>query len=174
MAGPSPSVKATLPAAQPAATPERISYEGVVAGTLGAVTIALWFFVIDLFQGRPLYTPTVLASALLYGEPNTALEGALALRLTVGFTFVHWLGFTALGGFAAWMLGVAERNANLAFGVLLLFAFMEVGFLAVVAIFTQFIFQALSWQMVLIGNLLATAVMGLYFWRRHAHMEIYP
>jgi hypothetical protein len=110
----------------------------------------------------------------LYGEPNTALEGALALRLTVGFTFVHWLVFTALGGCAAWLLGVAERNANLAFGVLLLFAFMEVGFLAVVAIFTQFIFQALSWQMVLIGNLLATAVMGLYFWRRHAHMEIYP
>jgi len=134
----------------------------------------LWFFVIDLFQGRPLHTPMVLASALLYGEANTALEESLALRLTVGFTFIHWLGFTALGGFAAWMLGVAERNANLGFGVLLLFAFMEVGFLAVVAIFAQSLFQALSWQMVLVGNLLATAVMGLYFWRRHAHMKMYP
>lgn len=173
MAGPSPSVEAPPPA-PPAAIPERISYEGVVAGTLGALTIALWFFLIDLFQGRPLYTPTVLASALLYGEVNTALEGSLALRLTIGFTFVHWLLFTALGGFAAWMLGVAERNANLGFGVLLLFALMEVGFLAVVAVFAQTVFQALSWQLVLIGNLLATAVMGLYFWRRHAHMEMYP
>jgi hypothetical protein len=173
MAVPSPSVESTS-SAQPATTPERLSYEGVVAGTLGAVTVALWFFVIDLFQGRPLHTPMVLASALLYGEANTALEGSLALRLTVGFTFIHWLAFTALGGFAAWMLGVAERNANLGFGVLLLFAFMEVGFLAVVAIFTQSVFQALSWQMVLVGNLLATAVMGLYFWRRHAHMKMYP
>lgn len=173
MAVPSPSVESTS-SAQPATTPERLSYEGVVAGTLGAVTVALWFFVIDLFQGRPLHTPMVLASALLYGEANTALEESLALRLTVGFTFIHWLGFTALGGFAAWMLGVAERNANLGFGVLLLFAFMEVGFLAVVAIFAQSLFQALSWQMVLVGNLLATAVMGLYFWRRHAHMKMYP
>ncbi|WP_089943409.1 hypothetical protein [Candidatus Entotheonella palauensis] len=173
MAVPSPSVEATSPTLS-TATPERLSYEGVVAGTLGALTIALWFFLIDLFQGRPLYTPTVLASALLYGEVNTALESSLALRLTVGFTFVHWLVFTALGGFAAWMLSIAERNANLGFGVLLLFAFMEVGFLATVAVFAQTVFQALAWQMVLIGNLLATAVMGFYFWRRHAHMEMYP
>ncbi len=173
MAVPSPSVEATSPA-QPTATPERLTYEGVVAGTLGALTIALWFFVIDWLQGRPLYTPTVLATAVLHGEVNTALESSIALRLTVGFTFVHWLLFTALGGFAAWMLGVAERNANLGFGVLLLFAFMEVGFLAVVAVFAQTVFQALSWQLVLIGNLLATAVMGLYFWRRHAHMKMYP
>ncbi len=173
MAVPSPSVEATPPA-QPATTPERLSYEGVVAGTLGAIAIALWFFVIDLFQGRPLFTPTALASALLYGEVNTALESSLALRLTIGFTFVHWLIFTALGGFAAWMLGVAERNANLGFGVLLLFAFMEIGFLAVVAVFAQTLFQAISWQLVLVGNLLATAAMGLYFWRRHAHMKMYP
>ncbi len=173
MAVPSPSVEATPPA-QSAVTPERLSYEGVVAGTLGAITIALWFFVLDMLQGRPLYTPTVLASALLYGEANTLLDSALALRLTVGFTFVHWLMFTALGGFAAWMLGLAERNANLGFGVLLLFAFMEVGFLAVVAVFAQTVFQAIAWQMVLIGNLLATTAMGLYFWRRHAQMEMYP
>lgn len=173
MAGPSPSIESTSPAPS-TVTPARLSYEGVVAGTLGAVTIALWFFVIDLLQGRPLYTPTVLATALLHGEINTALEGPMAIELTVGFTFVHWLVFTALGGFAAWMLGVAERNANLGFGVLLLFAFMEIGFLAVVAIFAQSILQALSWQLVLIGNLLATTAMGLYFWRRHASMEMYP
>ncbi len=173
MAVPSPSVEATPPAPS-ATTPERLSCEGVIAGTLGAVAIAIWFFAIDLLQGRPLYTPTVLASALLYGDANAIPEGSLALRLTVGFTFVHWLVFTALGGFAAWMLGIAERNANLGFGVLLLFALMEVGFLAVVAVFAQTALQAISWQMVLIGNLLATAVMGLYFWHRHAQMEMYP
>ena len=58
MAVPSPSVESAS-SAQPATTPERLSYEGVVAGTLGAVTVALWFFVIDLFQGRPLHTPVV-------------------------------------------------------------------------------------------------------------------
>lgn len=174
MAVPSPSVEAIPPESSAETTQQHVSYEGVMAGTLGAVTVALWFFIIDVLQGRPLYTPTVLASALLYGEPNLTLAGALAWRFTLGFTFVHWLVFTALGGFVAWMLGVAERNANLGFGVLLLFALMEVGFLAVVAVFAQTIFQVISWQMVLVGNLLATTVMGLYFWRQHAHMEMYP
>ncbi len=173
MAVPSPSVESMSPA-QPGAASAALPYEGVVAGTLGAVTVALWFFVIDLFQGQPLFTPTVLATALLSGEPNTAVEGAQAIRLTVGFTFVHWLLFTALGGFAAWMLGVAERNANLAFGILLLFVFIEIGFLAVVSIFAQPVMQVLSWQWVLIGNLLATASMGLYFWHRHAQMRVLP
>ncbi len=173
MAVPSPSVESMSPAQHDTAS-SVLSYEGVVAGTLGAVTVALWFFVIDMFQGQPLYTPTVLATALLSGEPNTTVAGAQAMRLTIGFTFVHWLLFTALGGFASWMLGVAERNANLAFGILLLFVFMEIGFLAVVAIFAQPVMQVLSWQMVLIGNLLATAIMGFYFWRRHAHMKVLP
>ncbi len=173
MAVPSPSVE-SMPHVQHDATSSVLSYEGVVAGTLGAVTVALWFFLIDVFQGQMLFTPTVLATALLSGTPNTTLEWAQAIRLTIGFTFVHWLVFTALGGFAAWLLGVAERNANLGFGILLLFVFMEIGFLAVVAIFAQPIMQVLSWQTVLFGNLLATAAMGFYFWRRHADMKVLP
>ena len=27
--------------------------EGVVAGLIGAATIAIWFFILDLFNGRP-------------------------------------------------------------------------------------------------------------------------
>jgi hypothetical protein len=38
--------------------------EGVVAGLIGAATIAIWFFVLDLYNGRPFYTPNVLGAAL--------------------------------------------------------------------------------------------------------------
>ena len=32
--------------------------EGVIAGIIGASVIALWFFVLDIVQGRPFHTPT--------------------------------------------------------------------------------------------------------------------
>ena len=38
--------------------------EGIVAGIFGAATIAVWFFVLDMFGGRPFYTPTVLGTML--------------------------------------------------------------------------------------------------------------
>jgi hypothetical protein len=42
---------------------------GLVAGLLGASVVALFFLVVDLLAGRPLWTPTVLAAALFRGEP---------------------------------------------------------------------------------------------------------
>ena len=42
--------------------------DGVIAGVIGATVIAVWFFIVDLVQGRPLYTPTVLGTALFGGE----------------------------------------------------------------------------------------------------------
>ncbi|PYN49534.1 MAG: hypothetical protein DMD95_00925 [Candidatus Rokuibacteriota bacterium] len=42
----------------------RLYQEGLIAGLVGAATVALWFLVIDSIQGRPLYTPTVLGTAL--------------------------------------------------------------------------------------------------------------
>jgi hypothetical protein len=32
--------------------------EGVVAGLIGAATIAIWFFILDLYNGRPFTPPT--------------------------------------------------------------------------------------------------------------------
>ena len=42
--------------------------EGFVAGLIGAATIAVWFLILDMIQGRPLYTPTVLGTALFRGS----------------------------------------------------------------------------------------------------------
>ena len=42
----------------------RVYVEGLVAGLIGAATIAVWFFILDLYNGRPFYTPNVLGAAL--------------------------------------------------------------------------------------------------------------
>jgi hypothetical protein len=152
------------------------STEGVIAGTVGAVTLAVWFLVLDLVQGQPFFTPTLLGTAFLKGIDKVPAFGELqaSFDIVIWFTFMHWLVFAVFGCAAAWLLGLAERNPNLGFGILLLFVFFEGGFLAMSTIFARPVLQALAWPSVLIGNLLAALAMGAYFWYRHRHMTIYP
>src|SRR5262245_48056094 len=90
--------------------PARLYQEGLIAGTIGAATIALWYLLLDLFQGRPLYTPMVLGTVLLRGLDalNTSERLPVSADLVIWFTFVHWLVFAALGCVASRLLGVAE------------------------------------------------------------------
>ena len=39
--------------------------EGILAGLIGATSVAIWFLVIDVIGGRPLHTPSVLGEALM-------------------------------------------------------------------------------------------------------------
>ena len=153
-----------------------ITKEGLIAGTLGAVTLAVWFLILDLIQGRPLLTPTILGTAFFHGSEGLANVDTLPIVLdtVVRFTFVHWLVFVLVGGLAAVLLHQAERNPNLGFGILLLFVFFEIGFIAVAMLFAKPVLQALTWPTILIGNLLAAGSMGVYLWRQHSHMTIHP
>ena len=90
------------------------------------------------------------------------------------YTWVHGLVFAVIGGVASRLLELAERNPNLGFGILLLFVVFEFGFLSVATLVEGRILQALAWQAILLGNLLAVAAMAGYFWRRHPNLKIRP
>lgn len=154
----------------------RLYVEGIVAGIIGAATVAVWFLILDTLQGRPLHTPTVLGTAFFKQGAGLAGPGDLpvSLELTLVYTWVHGLVFCFIGGVAARLLAAAERNPDLGFGVLLLAVVFTVGFLVVVVLFAEAVLQRLAWQSILIGNMLAVAAMGAYFWRRHPHLTIRP
>jgi hypothetical protein len=159
-----------------AAIPD-IYRQGIVAGVLGAATIAVWFFLVDVLSGRPLfYTPNVLGTALFrhgagLDQPQTL---AISLEMVLVYTWVHGLVFCVIGGIAAKLLGLAERNIDVGFGILLLFVIFEFGFVGAAFIFAEPILHALAWPSVLVGNLLAAAVMTAYFWRHHAYLKVSP
>lgn len=149
--------------------------EGVVGGLIGAATIAVWFFIVDLYNGRPFYTPNVLGAALSLSkttpDPATA---PFSLDLVVFYTWVHALIFCVLGGVAAKLLSLAERDVDAGFGIFLLFVIFEFGFVAVAMVFAESILRALALPAVLVGNLLAAGAMTGYFWRRHPKLLIAP
>ena len=165
----------TLSSARPAET-SKVYEEGIVGGLIGAAAIAVWFLIVDAIHGRPLYTPTVLGTALFgSSEALQAPESIpVSFDMALMFTWVHALIFAALGGIAARLLGLAEKDPNYGFGILLLFVIFEFGFLIVAMAFAEGVLRALTIPAVLVGNLLAAAAMGAYFWRRHPNLTIFP
>jgi len=151
--------------------------QGIVAGIVGAATIALWFFLVDLLSGRALfYTPNLLGTALF--GPAEALNRPdnlpISFETVLVYTWIHGLIFCAIGGIAAMLLSWAEQDINAGFGILLLFVIFEFGFVGAVMIFAEPVLHALTWASVLMGNLLAAAAMAGYFWCQHVNLKISP
>jgi hypothetical protein len=154
----------------------RVYQDGIVAGVLAAVAVALWFLIIDTARGRPLYTPSVLGTALFgRGASLASLEATpVSLDMVLMFTWVHGLVFGALGGIAARLLAVAERSPHVGFGILLLFVIFEACFTAAAYLTAAPLIHALTWPAVLVANLLAAAVMAGYLWWRHPSLQVEP
>jgi hypothetical protein len=153
-----------------------VDQQGIVAGLLGAATIALWFLLLDSLSGRPLYTPTVLGIWVFRHGEGLASPDTLApsFEMAMLFTWIHALVFLGIGFAVSRLLRVAERHPNLGFGILLLFVVFESGFVVLTMTVAQDVVSALAWPAVLIGNLLAAAAMGAYFWRHHPNLRIEP
>lgn len=154
----------------------KLYQEGIIAGLIGAATIAIWFLILDAISGRPLWTPTVLGTALFRrGAGLEALETVpVSMEMVLMFTWVHGLVFAVIGGIASRLLSLAERNPSIGFGVLLLFVVFTAGFTVVAMLFATPILRALTWPAVLVANLLAAGAMGGYFWLRHPTMQVNP
>jgi hypothetical protein len=143
--------------------------EGVVAGLLGASSVALWFLIIDTAAGRPLYTPEQLATSLstLFG-PDISGDTRFA-RIAI-YTVFHFAVFIGIGILAAYLVHRAESNPSILAGVLILFVAFEVGFYGWTALLTEN-WGNFAWWQVMAANLIAATVMGGYLWRRHPQLR---
>jgi hypothetical protein len=150
--------------------------DGTIAGLIGAATIALWFLVVDTLRGRPLYTPSLLGTALFRGREALAPPEthAISLLMVLLFTLAHGLIFVLIGQIAARLVRLAEKNANYGFGIILFFVFFLSGFFFVSMVFAAELLHALTWPAVLAGNLFAVAAMTMYFARRHPGFRMLP
>jgi hypothetical protein len=143
---------------------QQIMEEGITAGMIGAMAIAVWFFVLDLASGQLLATPTMLGSSLssLVGQvPSTPAA-------VITYTLFHFAIFLAIGLVCAWVVNGSEKTPSVLIGFILLVVAFEVGWIGWTTVLADRTnFGALAWYQVFIANLLAAAAMGVYFWRRH-------
>src|SRR5262245_44273044 len=86
--------------------------DGVFAGLIGASAVALWFLVVDAALRTPLFTPSLVASAVLLGQPATP-EHAVSLSMVSAFTVVHCMAFIAFGIVASWVVDQFQHTPDL-------------------------------------------------------------
>lgn len=145
--------------------------EGAMAGLVGAGTIALWFLVIDLARGQPLFTPGALGSALFLGS-STPTSVIVSFATVVGYSILHLGAFFALGFVAATIAGYAEDTPPLILGVVMLFVAFEAFFMGLMAVSAEFLLSSLAWWAIVMGNVLATVTMGSYLWVKHPKLRL--
>jgi hypothetical protein len=144
--------------------------EGVTTGLLGAGGVAVWFLVIDLIAGQPLYTPGILGQALLsvlgHGIQHGILFNAAA------YTVFHVIVFVLVGFLLSEIVDVSRRVPQVSVGFVLFFVVFEVGFYGVAAMISQSEFIGrLAWYQIGAANLVASALMGGYVWRKHPELS---
>lgn len=137
--------------------------DGVIAGIIGAAIIAILFLFLDAVTRLPLYTPTVLGTGLFVGTEDLAsTEGVeVSLKLTLMYTWVHWLAFIVLGVITALVL-LSKRNLHLGIVHLALFVVLELGFVGTTFVFAKPVLNELAWPIVLVGNFLAASGVACY------------
>ncbi|HZW50520.1 MAG TPA: DoxX family protein, partial [Rudaea sp.] len=144
--------------------PHAVLRGGVMSGVIGATAVAVWFFIVDLIAGHPLFTPDTLGHALFSVTGPVGMHQRAAF--IAAYTVFHYAAFIVAGILAASVADMAgEEPSVVLFGVLLFVAF-EIWFYAFVAILQHSTpLGSLAWYQVLIGNVIAAVAMVWYLWR---------
>ena len=141
--------------------------DGLFTGMIGALIVAVWFLILDVAAGRPLYTPALLGTVLLHGAAVAANGPIIAPLEIAAYTAVHFIAFVVVGIVFSELMNLFERFPIMFFVLLVLFLSLQLGvFVADAALGTQIIGRLAPWS-VLIANLLAAAGMAWYQWLRH-------
>lgn len=151
--------------------PHPLLREALIAGVLGAVSIAIWFLIVDVIGGRPFQTPLALGRAFLSILGPVPPEGTAEVPIIILYTVFHFAAFIAVAIVAEWIVYRAQTEPTVLAGALMLFVAVELGFYGFVALLRETTgLDTLVWWQVMGGNLIAAAVMGTYIWRSHPEL----
>lgn len=149
------------------ATASDILLDGLFTGMLGALAVAAWFFVLDISAGRAFYTPALLGAILLHGAGAATGQVLIAPLEIAAYTAFHFVSFVVVGVGFSWMMSLFERFPIVFFVLLVMFLCLMIGIFSLDAALGASLVGRLHAWTVVVANLLASAAMALYQWRRH-------
>ena len=148
-----------------------VAREGVTAGMVGAIVVALWFMGYDLASGNSFHTPAILG-AMVFQNANVTDGIKATVPLVLGYTILHFFAFVTFGVALAILLAASEWEPFMALGAMLLLAVFEVFFVGFVSLVDQSALEVLGWWKIVAGNILALIAMTTYFIRSHRGLGV--
>lgn len=141
--------------------------EGVYAGFVGATAIVVWFAILDVLAGRSFNTPNILGVGLIsvLGKPPM-MPDTVAFHVII-YTIFHYAAFALGGIIIASIVHQSARTPAILAGFLVAFVAFELGAIGLTALLTESRLGGMAWYQIFIANLLATAGMFWFMWRRH-------
>jgi hypothetical protein len=144
------------------ASNHRYLREGVIAGLIGAVIVAVWFLIYDAARGQPFRTPALLGAATFQGVENPG-GVSTTTGLVVQYSVLHGVVFALIGILVAYLIVSAQRQPGRLLTLFIVLLSFEVFFLAVVVWLARPVLNELAWWTILLANALAAAGMLAYF-----------
>jgi hypothetical protein len=143
--------------------------EGVITGAIGALIVALWFFIVDTAGGQPFHTPNLLGRIFFRGDLSPGASRVVP-HIVLGYTVLHLVFFALVGMGLTLLVHLASRNIALRMGVWigLVVAFgLFAGLTYMLAAGTG---ERLSPWTTVSGGLMGILGMAGYLWRRHPRL----
>lgn len=166
MDDPASSAPSSAPPADTESTGDLL-YDAFYGAAIGGVAIALFFLVVDIIQGRPLFTPSLMGEAL-FTRADPASVSEVSLDMVAYFTVVHLASFLVLGVVISYLCratGVAKTNLPVVTGVV--FVILTAAFLAGDFLLLGGVAAVIGVPYVLAANFLTALAMGIFLRRVH-------
>ncbi len=135
-------------------------FDAFYIGAIGGSVVALFFLVIDLLNGQPFFTPSLMGTVLFTGVAAESVT-SVQLDMVTYYTLVHFLTFGILGAVVSIAVHEVELHAQRPYLMLtaLLVAF-EIGFFLMASIFMHGVITVVGVVPITIANVLAAGAMG--------------
>jgi hypothetical protein len=144
-----------------------LAYESLYCAAIGGSVIALFFLVIDAWNGQPLFTPSLLGGVLFAGADANAVH-EVRMDWVAYATIAHFVAFTVLGVGVTLVAHEVELHSRHPFTILFaVFAAIEWIFLVAGMFLLPGVIANLGFWRVAGANLLSAAGIATFLWANH-------
>lgn len=147
-----------------------LGFDVAACSAIGGASLGLFFFALDVIEGRPFFTPMLLGSVLLEGTLASA-TGEVSILTVATYTLFHFAAFAVIGLAASILAHLADYATDpkplIATGLLAI----EIASFAVAGIGFPGVIEALGIARIAMANLVAAAGIGIYLFHFRRRYE---
>lgn len=144
----------------------RVLENGFLCGALGALVVAVWFLILDVIQGRPFFTPSLLGSVVFSGASAERVD-SVSVVMVFAYSGLHGMLFVAWGTAIALLFSQLEKRPAVGVFLVVLFVLSEAVIFGLEVTIVPRLVGSLGAVQVGVANLLAAAVMFWFLLLRH-------